>query len=191
MTAGAEARGHLRGQVLPWLSEGAAASAFLGELYVRLEDPRQRAAALQALDAAGSLAGHLGLTPHPAPFSTEGLTVVEAEAGAWSQLIQAQAGLCAFRALVPGPGPRPVLRPWRAMETAFKASVLGVRTAFPDAMAEDLLARAFQAVARTCADLFVADLGEEAGPLARQRFHAAIRTELLQGFQAAAESVRP
>lgn len=140
------------------------AARHLAGLYRRLGDDRQVATALQSVGSAEERARRLGIEGRVnsarEAFLRQFPNEIEAESAAWQSLIEAQAGICAFHAMVEEDHEKgkPLRGSRIASLKAFKKALLGLRTAFPEPMAQEGIERAVQNASRTCADLFVQGL---------------------------------
>lgn len=151
-------------QIDDWTVQALVSVRYLASFYRRLKDDRQATTALQAVGSAEERARRLRLEGRVIAeketllrqFSDE----TDAEATAWQSLIEAQAGIYAFHALVEeDPDKSKPLRAARiANMKAFRKALAGLRTAFPEAMAQEGIARAVHAASKTSTDLFVQGL---------------------------------
>lgn len=176
-------------QIDAWTVQALVAVRYLAAFYRQLRDDRQATAALQSLGPAEERARRLGIEGRVIAerevFLRQYVDETEAEAAAWHSLIEAQAGICAFHALVADdPDRNKPLRGARcASLKAFKRAVVGMRTAFPEPMAEEGIAKAVDAASRTSTDLFV--MGLESLDDGREVQGADLRESLFQRVSAA------
>jgi hypothetical protein len=148
-----------------WTRQALGAAGHLVALYRALDDDRQASCAMRALGACEERARRLGLRADPFPVAA-GEPETVAEARAWSTLLEAQAGLLAFHAVV-GAGPGPGLQGNRsATHKAFRLALQCLRTAFPEALAAQDSRRALARMAG-CLEAFTQDLAAPDPDLAR------------------------
>lgn len=144
-----------------WTTQAVAASAWLTMLYCRLGDDRMAAMASQSGASCAERAERLGLR---ARMAAERALVQQqaqadetlAEETAWKQLIQAEAGLCAFIALPSEQGESVGLRGKQTQSLkAFQKALQGYRIAFPEVMTQKGIRQAIDEAATSCAESFV------------------------------------
>lgn len=151
-------------QIDDWTIQILMATRHLARLYRILGDDRQAATALQSAGLAEERARRLGIEGGVASardtFQRQYPDETDAEAAAWQVLVEAQAGICAFHAMVEENHEKgKSLRGSRiASLKAFRKALAGLRTAFPEPMAQDGITRAIHTASRTCAELFAHDL---------------------------------
>jgi hypothetical protein len=153
---------HLIAYVNAWTVQAVLASQRLTRLYRVLADERQAALAIQAGAPAMERMERLGLQAK-APsmeeaFQSDPPNETQAEQAAWAALIEAHTGLAAFYALceTSDAKPAPGLRGSRtATHGALRKALRGIRTAFPEAMAEAAAKHAKKQAIATCVTAFM------------------------------------
>ncbi len=170
-------RGKLATTVDTWTVQSVVASGWLTRFYRAMGDSRQASLALQVGEPGMERFTRLRLQPRlqeqAEEFKRAHSDDTEAEAAAWSNLIEAYGGLAAFIAvtdMIDGqvtPGMQGVRT---ATKAAFRKAIRGLRTAFPEEIAEAAVAVAVQKACRKCVDTFLSDVdeaepGRDLGPL--------------------------
>lgn len=172
-----------------WTCQAMVASSHLVSLYRLLGDGRQAALALKARGPCEERAQRLGLQPQMAGLHATFLALnpeeVAGEACAWQWLVEAHAGLAAFHGLaMDATGKAQGLRGNRtATLKAFRHSLQGYRTAFPEEMANEGIHKALEAATARCSEAFVLDAGEVPEPeriALRQELEDMIREAVTQ-----------
>lgn len=171
-----------------WTCQAVSASRFLQGLYRVLGDGRQAANAIQAGAPAEERGSRLGLSARISAFramyGSEDPDETKAEGRAWQFLVEAQAGICAFHAMVYDHEKGRSLQGSRtAANKAFQVALRGYRIAFPEEMSEPGISGAIVAAANTCVEAFLEDLedsNEEERESLRRRLDQTIREALIQ-----------
>jgi len=172
-------KGRLLHQVDAWMVQTILAARHLARLYRRLGDDKQAAAALESLSPAEAHVRKWRIQVPRDGLSLDQLGEMEAEALAWEHLLEGQAGVCAFHAVIEAGKVRGSRKP---TERGYLRALKGLHTAFPAGVAEACHGRAIRRVSTMCADLFIQDLGEEGTPQERERLHRTIQDGILQTF---------
>ncbi|WP_148300407.1 hypothetical protein [Holophaga foetida] len=169
-----------------WTIRAVVASRFLARLYRAMGDGRQASNAIQAGAPSEERAQRLGLAPRVAEgqavFGDEVGEEIEKEIRAWQSLVESQAGISAFHAMVEGcsRGRRGLRGARQAAGKAFHRAVQGYRIAFPEEMAREGISLAIQAATILCMEAFLVDLNGD--PALGQELHR----NILEALQAAA-----
>lgn len=142
----------------------AAAAQVLTGLYRRLGDGKQAARAIQAGSSAEDRCRRLGLLPRIGEQCAQIRTAFPDEMGleahAWRLLVEGQAGLSAFYAVV-DQDENQACRVQRKRKTTLKGFLLalqGIRTAFPEEMTSPWIQQAIQRAANLCTESLLMDL---------------------------------
>ena len=153
-------------QVDSWTTQILGSAGVLVRLYRSLRDDKQAAVALQILAPAEERARRLRLrAPAPLPLN-ERAGETEVEASAWGDLLTAQAGIYTFHAMVADNSPegRKLGGARHLACKTLQRAIRGLRTAFPEGMAQAILDQAIQSAARTCSCMFAQNIDREGGP---------------------------
>jgi ribosomal protein S9 len=147
-----------------WVLQAVAASRFLAKLYRALKDEQQASAAIWAGQPATERMERHGLQTHflevYQTFELEHPDETEAEAAAWQNLIEAQAGQCLFFAVQVAKNGKPtpgLLGQSTAANKAFSRALVSYRAAFPDEMVAAGVKRALLEASRLGAEAFSQD----------------------------------
>lgn len=149
-----------------WTVQSVAASRYLASLYRELGDEKQAFHAIQTGAPAEERAQRLGLTNRIAgelaAFMEDGSEAIASEAKAWQNLVEAQAGICAFHGMVTEQeNARSLQGPRNVANKAFRTALKGYRIAFPEPMVSDGISAAILAATDRCVMAFRKDI--EAG----------------------------
>ncbi len=147
-----------------WTITSVAASGLLCSLYTKLGDEKQRSRAVLAGEASSNRMArlHLGTRLNAAKLALAASREDEAlEEFCWLTLFEAQAGLCALYAtsdcFQETQGMKAAMK---AANKAFRHTLTGFRTAFPESLTEGALTQRSVAVASSCAAALVQSLDE-------------------------------
>lgn len=147
-----------------WILQAVAASRFLAGLYRALKDEQQASAAIWAGKPATERMERHGLQTHlqevADAFELEHPDETEAEAAAWQDLIEAQAGQCLFFAVQVaknGKAAPGLLGQSTSANKAFSRALVSYRAAFPDEMVVEGVERALLEASRRGAEAFSQD----------------------------------
>lgn len=183
---------HLSQAVDTWTSQAVVASRYLTHLYRTLNDEKQTSNAIRSGAPAEERAQRLGLaiqvSAMQALFVEKHSEELLGEAHAWQALVEAQAGLAAFHAMVDGKsGESHGLHGMRtATNKAFQRALQGYRIAFPEQMAREGIAKAIRAAADRCSETFLADLDDNVSPEASSTLALEIQKNILEVLMAEA-----
>jgi len=170
-----------------WTVQAVAACGYLVRLYRALGDDRQASVALRACGPSEERAQRSGLQAQvaasTAEFAAGQADDTVGEQNAWELLVEAQAGLCAFHAMVDDHEKGGSLRGLRTnTNKAFEKALLGYRVAFPEEMTVVGIGRAVATAADRCSDSFslnLADATDEEKSTLRREIHASILEGLM------------
>lgn len=175
-----------------WTLRAVAASRHLARLYRTLGDGKQASHALQAGSPAEERAQRLGLLAQlpaaEARLKDDVSEETEQEAWAWQSLIESQAGICAFHAMVLDHQDSRGLRGSRtAASRAFQLALKGYRIAFPEPLTSIGIGQAIEAAADGCVRAFVEDLPEQSDEACNSEAIREIHRSISEALRAAAE----
>lgn len=172
-----------------WSVQVVVASHHLLGLYRRLGDEKQAVRANQAGSSAEERCQRLGLhaaiAKQRATIRTEFPDETDSEAYAWRMLVEGQAGLSAFHALVDQDQTKAgtIRGKRRATFRGFQIALQGLRAAFPEEMTTSWIKQAIHQAADICAETLLLGLEEHPDmerPEMYQELHTSIR-EALEG----------
>lgn len=180
----AKSMDHLTQTVDAWSVQVVVASQYLAALYRRLGDEKQAVRAIQAGSSTEERCQRLGLhaafTEQRAKIRTEFPDETEGEACAWRLLVEGQAGLSAFHALVDQDQDKAgsIRGKRRATFKGFQMALQGIGTAFPEEMTAPWVQQAIRQAADICTETLL--VGRDENPDTYLELHTSIR-EALEG----------
>lgn len=161
-----KASDYLAHTVNAWSVQVVVASQILMGLYRRLGDEKQASRAIQAGASADErcqrLNLHAQIHEQRAQFRTEYPDETEAESAAWRLLVEGQAGLSAFHALVDHNHfhAEGIRSKRHNTYRGFQVALRGFRTAFPEEMTAPWIQQTIHQAADLCARTIVFDVDE-------------------------------